>query len=759
MLGVGVLLARQGRLSVFERDVFRLFNDLPPFILPAVWLVMQLGNIAAVPVVAAAAAAFRRYAMARDLLVSGVLGYEAAVLVKGVVGRERPAGLPVGAVLHEGATAGGAGFVSGHAAVAAALAAAAAPYLSRRGRRVVWTLAATVALARVYVGAHLPLDVLGGLALGWAIGSLVHWLLGVPAWVPTATEVSRLVQRFGLPMRELRPAGVAARSSHPFVGVDEAGRPLFVKVLDPDRFERDWLYRLARLVAVRDVKDADSLAPLGQQVEHEAVAMMVARARGVRVPAVALARGTSSDALLVQDRIDARALDSLPAGEIGPKLITLVWEQVALLHAARIAHRDLVVSNVLVDAAGQPWIVDFGNAETGAGDDALAGDAAELMASLALRADPKLVVASAVDQLGVDAALAVLPRLAPLALSSVTRLQLRARRSLLAELRDELYRRLGVPDPEAPAIGRIGAGARAAIAAAAALLLLSLVRVTGAVSVLEAVELNGWRWLGAALVLAVLGRAAAAAATVVGAGHRVAVGRTSGAQLAASTAELLKGHRGAGAAATRYLQRTGLPPGQARTALRRSSVAGVAAAALVAAVAVVLGVLDGRLDTWRAPESVVPLVAVAAGVFALTTVGHLLAGRGAAALDEMPEDDAGRAERRSSATRWAAQVAWAALAVAVDAAALGAALHGFGGRLPLLATAAVYAVLRLLWSTVPATSLPGLAEVALILALTSLGEPVASACAGVLAFRLLTFWAPAAVGSIIAARLEHRFLL
>jgi glycosyltransferase 2 family protein len=37
-----------------------------------------------------------------------------------------------------------------------------------------------VSLGRVYVGAHLPLDVLGGAALGVATGALVHVLLGAP---------------------------------------------------------------------------------------------------------------------------------------------------------------------------------------------------------------------------------------------------------------------------------------------------------------------------------------------------------------------------------------------------------------------------------------------------------------------------------------------------------------------------------------------------------------------------------------------------
>ena len=36
---------------------------------------------------------------------------------------------------------------------------------------VVWTLAPMVALGRLYVGAHLPLDIVGGAALGGLLGS------------------------------------------------------------------------------------------------------------------------------------------------------------------------------------------------------------------------------------------------------------------------------------------------------------------------------------------------------------------------------------------------------------------------------------------------------------------------------------------------------------------------------------------------------------------------------------------------------------
>jgi hypothetical protein len=58
----------------------------------------------------------------------------------------------------------GLGYVSGHSAVAFALATVASPFLGRRARRVAWTLAGLVCVARIYVGSHLPLDVVGGAA-------------------------------------------------------------------------------------------------------------------------------------------------------------------------------------------------------------------------------------------------------------------------------------------------------------------------------------------------------------------------------------------------------------------------------------------------------------------------------------------------------------------------------------------------------------------------------------------------------------------
>jgi membrane-associated phospholipid phosphatase len=181
-------------ITGWERDVFRLVNDhtVLPFLL--VWPFMQLGNFLAVPVAALAAALTRRWRLAAGMLVGGVATYFLAKVVKGIVVRGRPDSL-LADVHIRGAASHGRGFVSGHAAVVTLLAALAWPYLGRRGRVAVAAAAGLVLLARMYVGAHLPLDVVGGAALGLALAGAVRLVLGRPAQAPSgrggATAVSR----------------------------------------------------------------------------------------------------------------------------------------------------------------------------------------------------------------------------------------------------------------------------------------------------------------------------------------------------------------------------------------------------------------------------------------------------------------------------------------------------------------------------------------------------------------------------------------
>jgi undecaprenyl-diphosphatase len=167
--------ARRGH-PAWEWRIYRSINDAPDELAPIAWLPMQAGSLSAPFVLAGWS--FWRTRNLDPSVVYATSGFTTWLLAKGVkklVGRGRPYDHDPSTNLRLATrTDGSLGYVSGHAAVASTLAT-----IIGRGRAPatvagLQALALLVGTTRVYAGAHLPLDVVGGIALGIVVGETAN---------------------------------------------------------------------------------------------------------------------------------------------------------------------------------------------------------------------------------------------------------------------------------------------------------------------------------------------------------------------------------------------------------------------------------------------------------------------------------------------------------------------------------------------------------------------------------------------------------
>lgn len=162
------LLAATGPAPGWETDVVDALTRPPDAVGYPLRAVMELGTVpAALAVALVVRLAVDRWRPSLVVAAAGVSAWLVAQGGKALVGRERPSGVRLREV------GDGFGFPSGHTAVAFALAVAVAAAVLPRWRWLPFLLATLVGLARMHVGAHYPLDVVGGALVGLAVALVV----------------------------------------------------------------------------------------------------------------------------------------------------------------------------------------------------------------------------------------------------------------------------------------------------------------------------------------------------------------------------------------------------------------------------------------------------------------------------------------------------------------------------------------------------------------------------------------------------------
>ncbi|MGW8643150.1 lysylphosphatidylglycerol synthase domain-containing protein [Micromonospora chalcea] len=749
---------RSHRVPRWEQDLFTLLNHLPAGLTPVLVLVMQVGSYPAVFVAAAAAVIARRIGAAWTLLLAGNLAYWLATAVKAAVARQRPAALFTDVVLRETIT-GRLGYPSGHVAVATALALVAARAGGPRWRRAAWVVIGLVAVARIHVGAHLPIDVAGGVLVGWLAVCLARLVVGEVGPQRSVPALRATLRRRGIEVAWLAPIHGDARGSQPWQAVTTGGRRLFVKVTGGEQRDADWVYKLYRRMRYRHVADAPPYLSARQQSEHETCLTLLAARAGVRIPAVVTtAAAPGGDAVLVQEFIDAAPLDAV----VGPVPLAAVrdaWDQVARLHRVGIAHRDLRAANVLV-GRDHVYLVDLGFGADDASAEQRARDVVELMVALAGRVDPAGVVDAAIDRLGVAAVADSVPFLQPAVLSRAGRTALRARPGMLDSLHQEILRRS--PDRDRPAAKVVRISRRTVLE----------LLVLGLVVHLLLPQLGEIR---TALGLIVHANPVAVAATLLGSAltyllsglvlrlataGRVPLGEATLVQVAASFANrLAPGSLGGAALSLRYLHQKGLVAADAGTAVAVSRAAGVVSVVLLLPVLLPFARQPARILTHDAARALplllgaLAVLLVLAGVLAVPRVrrrGRAAAGQVVTALREL---------RHQHGLRWLV-VASTALTLTYGLCLYVALIAA--GPVPLAHLPPVILVCLVgegVSSAAPTPGGLGATEAALVSGLLLYGVPLDAAVAGTLIYRLATFWLPVPPGYLAFRLLTRRRLL
>lgn len=166
-LSAATVLAFQSKhdLPQWEISIFHHINDLPASLkMTGLAITVIGGSVWAALASIALATVTRFYRLAWRLAAVIIGGYGVDYILKELVHRGRPADML--ADFHRYSVETGAGFPSGHTTIATVISLTLLPYLPKAWRwlPIVWI--ALVAVSRLYLGVHLPLDVIGGFLVG-----------------------------------------------------------------------------------------------------------------------------------------------------------------------------------------------------------------------------------------------------------------------------------------------------------------------------------------------------------------------------------------------------------------------------------------------------------------------------------------------------------------------------------------------------------------------------------------------------------------
>ncbi len=362
---VTVTALATNRITSREEKVYELLTGLPAWLHSSFEWMFHAGTVVLLVIVALALLLARRWRQLGGVLVASAATWLIAVWLLNLVDTsadwhsahlDTHGSVPVYPVVQ--------------LAVAIAGVLVVAPFLVRPARRLVIAALWIGALTGIAAGAGLPLDVLGGFALGWGVAAALHLAFGTPAATPTLNQVERALAGLGVAVTGLGLDADQVWGETRFVGLDPAGGPVSVIVIGRDSADARLVSKVMRSLLYRDSGPSLALTR-PQQLEHRAYVLLLAAKSGVPVSDVVIAgmAGTDDDALLVLRAPQGTPLTEVDAARVTDAVLDDAWRNLNRLHEARLAHGQCNAGNVLLLDDGAVAFVDFAKGSSAAPPD------------------------------------------------------------------------------------------------------------------------------------------------------------------------------------------------------------------------------------------------------------------------------------------------------------------------------------------------------------------------------------------------------
>jgi glycosyltransferase 2 family protein len=617
---------------------------------------------------------------------------------------------------------------------------------TRSWRRAGWVVVAAASLIRLAAAVSVPVNVGVTLAIGAAAGSAVLVAFGAPMRRVESSTVLTAVRRLGIDAATIDEVDVGASNSRTFAIGDGVAPIAFVKLLGRDERAAELLMRTVRRLRVRGLADERPGWSSINLVRHEALASCLAAGRGVPTPRLlAVGETVDGDGLCAFEHLDAVRLADLGPDDIDDRLLDLIWAAVEALRSARLAHRWLDSTHILIDDHGAPHLIDHRWSSIDADDRLLAIDVADLVTSLAALVGVDRAVASAARHLAPTSLAEAIPLVQPLVLAPATRTLVDESPELLDEVRDSLSRAARVDEYELAELQRLSLARVMGWVGIAVVVYTALALATNWSNIVDAFRDASWVYLPAVLALTVVGTVGGAVSLMGAVSRPLPFVATVEIMYAQSFLNrFTPANAGGMALRTRYLQSHGA---ELTIAAASVGITSLASGLLQMLFLGTFALWAGRSDELAFDLPGVDTIAVVVLVI-LLAAGLVIAtpwGRRMVFGSVVPNLAKAWAELRSLATdptKLVLLFGGAGLAKLATIVAFVLSARSFGVDESFARMALLYMTANTVASAAPTPGGVGAIEAALVAVLTGIGVNPAEALSLVVLFRLLTYWLP-----------------